>query len=676
VQGTLHVDSHVVVTLDDQNGATGTTYQIGSGGVQRNNGSFLTSFGYAVTLNTSTAAPGEVSVYPGDGWYNVTVNGGQGSQALAVEDTEINPLNPNIYYVDSDKIEQTYIDGHGFLQPDFLYYNNLGSLELDTSTSAVINVDGTPAPTTIVDNEKLGSQVYLAPASSNLDNLGNAVTVHGSGATTLAFHDETNDDQAGLAYLKYTLTSTSFDRSVINPMAHVSMAIPQVKFDGIGKLDLYASELGGGGGQYDQVDVQSTSATAQTTIWAQNDVTTVDVGPDLNNVPQLTVAGAGAHAVLTVDDSADTTGGSYVIDGFSATLSRNQQTISKIVYVTHGHTFGEIDLKAGQGPNQILVTGSSSATTNIGAGSSGDVVTIGNGVIEEVAGNVIVDAHGGKLILDDHSAPANLGQISLSQTHTYSYDVADTLASQAQNQGAYNTVKRTDHIHEYEWWAQEPPSAIAKHLPNPYIVDFYVSQLFSYTNVGTLTLAGGQSNVTFNVQSTPQGTPVTINTNAVGKQTVNVGLKGSVKGIASALAISGQGGNTSVIADDSASASPDLVHVVNGQTGDVQVGMAALDQFFASQGSMDLIGVGALTLDLSNAAGDFVHLAASAKTAFTINGNASQYQQVAAAALLDIDLGGATDAVLTTGLPGSGKWSFKQGSHQTISYTNMKMQAH
>jgi hypothetical protein len=435
-----------------------------------------------------------------------------------------------------------------------------------------------------------------------------------------------------------------------------------------GKINSITVNEGNGN---DTVNVEGTVFGDPVTIYEGGGTDVVDVGPDLNKVPQLAVAGAGADAKLTVDDSADTKDGSYTIDGFKAVLSRNQQTVSSISYVVQGHTFGEIDLTAGQGTNQILVTGSSSATTSITAGTSNDVVTIGNGVIEKVAGTVLVDGHGGKLILDDHSAPAQFSQTTSTQIHTYTYVFAYTLTSQAQNQGPYNAVVRTDHIHEYQWLASQPPSAKAKHLPNPYIADYFVNQAFDYTNVGNLTIDGGQSNVTFNVQSTPQGTPVTINASSSGNQTIQIGYNGSVKGIDSALTLNGQGGNTTVLVDDSTSTTLDVLTIANGQSGDVQVGMEGGNKFFGANGGLDCSGIGSLTVNLSKAANDVVHLSPGTKTAFTINGDSSEYQ-AGFGVELDIVLGGMTDDVLTPGAPGAGTWGFSKGGHMPITFTNVK----
>jgi hypothetical protein len=145
---------------------------------------------------------------------------------------------------------------------------------------------------------------------------------------------------------------------------------------------------------------------------------------------------------------------------------------------------------------------------------------------------------------------------------------------------------------------------------------------------------------------------------------VTIGNNGSVKGIRSAVVINGQA-NLGVVVDDSQSTSRDDVLIANGKSGDVQVNGA----FFGHGGSLDCSGVASLTLNLSHAAHDAVHLSASAVTAFFINADPSEYQ-CGLGALLNIDLDGATDDVLTDN-GGAGTCTFTKLSHKTITFANM-----
>jgi hypothetical protein len=99
--------------------------------------------------------------------------------------------------------------------------------------------------------------------------------------------------------------------------------------------------------------------------------------------------------------------------------------------------------------------------------------------------------------------------------------------------------------------------------------------------------------------------------------------------------------------------------------------MAPGDQFFGAHGGLDVTGMSALTLNLSKAANDAVHLSPSTMTALAVNGDLSEYQAHAGAEL-DIALGGTTDGVLTPGTGGAGTWGFRKGSHKPITFTNVQ----
>jgi hypothetical protein len=99
------------------------------------------------------------------------------------------------------------------------------------------------------------------------------------------------------------------------------------------------------------------------------------------------------------------------------------------------------------------------------------------------------------------------------------------------------------------------------------------------------------------------------------------------------------------VVDDSQATSTDKVTISNGKANNVQLGMAPADQFFGSLGGLDVTGMGSLTLNLSKAKNDVVHLSPSTTTAFAIQGDLSAYQ-AGFGAELDIVLGETTDAVL------------------------------
>src|SRR5262249_25767560 len=113
------------------------------------------------------------------------------------------------------------------------------------------------------------------------------------------------------------------------------------------------------------------------------------------------------------------------------------------------------------------------------------------------------------------------------------------------------------------------------------------------------------------------------------------------------------------------------VTITEGKADEVRLGMAPVDQFFGSDGGLDVTGISALTLNLSKAANDVVHLSPSTTTAFAINGDQSEYQ-AHSGAVLDLVLGGTPDDVLTPGVAGAGTWTFSKGSHKPIKFTNVQ----
>jgi hypothetical protein len=125
------------------------------------------------------------------------------------------------------------------------------------------------------------------------------------------------------------------------------------------------------------------------------------------------------------------------------------------------------------------------------------------------------------------------------------------------------------------------------------------------------------------------------------------------------------------LVDDSKALTQDKVTIAGGKPNEVQLGMAQGDQFFGAHGGLDVTGMSALTLNLSKAANDMVHLSPSTLTALAIHGDLSEYQAHAGAEL-DIVLGGTTDDVLTPGTGGAGTWGFRQGSHKPITFTNVQ----
>ena len=145
----------------------------------------------------------------------------------------------------------------------------------------------------------------------------------------------------------------------------------------------------------------------------------------------------------------------------------------------------------------------------------------------------------------------------------------------------------------------------------------------------------------------------------------NVGNNGSVKGVQSLVTLSGPG---TVSVDDSQATSQDQVTIGKGAAGDVQVGMAAQDQFFGPGGGLDCTGMSQLTLNVSHAAGDSVLVTPSVVTAFLLNGNATEFQSGQGATLALTGVTNPPQPSITS--PGTGSFTLANGL-QTVNFTNM-----
>jgi hypothetical protein len=676
IQGTVIAADRAMLTLNDQNGAAGTTYGVYAGEIDRTNRVFIKEWNVnSVILNTPSSNPGKVTVYPQEGapLPLVTVNGAPHSgPALVVDDTTYGSRqqNTSTYSLTSRLVNAGDVVGMMQAWEDqswIIYYTNLASLELDTTTFAnVVNVEGTPAPTTISNRSKLASQVNVAPKSMDLSNLGyGQLTVHGNGTVALAVNDQ--DDLVG--QLRYTISAgelkTQQGGAGSNPIATID-------YDNIQKLDIHCSP------NDIQADVVSSPGTVN--LWASSN-TTVNVCPTKHNLdglgslgvynanpgtfnwldPQGSIAKIKGPSLNVHDEANHHSGGSYSVSDFHLSRSAASQPDVDIDY----DIGTSLSLYTGSMPSDVKVD-STPGPTSISCGAA-DTVSVSVGVNNFPLGLLTVDAHGGTLTLNGQViADVDWGDGSGAaggETHDVTYTVTD------------HSLNWLDHWKETVVTQYDPELLNSPHKVVVSHYQGYNSAWINYQNVAKMTINGGPVDTTFVVKSTPAGTPLTITASTdQWLDTVNhfvVGDNGSVKNIRSQLTFNGSSPADSVLVDDSSSTTLDVLAIANGQSGDVQVGMGVGNQFFGSTDGLDCSGIGSLTVNLSKKANDIVHLSPSTTTAFTINGDPSEYQ-LGFGAELDIVLGGTTDAQLTRGAPGAGTWGFSQKSHQPITFTNVK----
>jgi hypothetical protein len=288
--------------------------------------------------------------------------------------------------------------------------------------------------------------------------------------------------------------------------------------------------------------------------------------------------------------------------------------------------------------------------------------------VTALGGPLTVDAHGGTVTFDDRGLQNSFSPYTANPQHTRGYTVTDYTRGYTVTD---HTVVRSEHVH----WVEVIEPGPGGPKSGPVVRDYYFNATLSYQNAKSLTIASSPVDSTFTVQSTPTGMPVAI-TGSTGPRvsvpgipggpTVNqfiVGFNGSVKNIRSQLTLNGSGPSDTLLVDDSQATTQDKVTVTP-----TQVGAGAADQFFAAGGSLTYGGLSALTLNLSHAADDTVQLSPSAATAFFINGDPAEFH-AGHGAVLNLDLTGVLNALLTPGGPGAGEWTF--GNRQPVTFKNL-----
>ncbi len=589
-------------------------------------------------------------------------NSGQTLTVVEYTDMQLIPF----WSISPSQITDKFISWGGTYW-DTINYKNLASLDVYSTTAVVVNIDGTPAPTTVglsVDK----SVVNVDMNSMDLEDLGGTLTIHGGGHTTLNVGDQ-KDQTPGMRYLisKSELASQWYGPQGLyqlgwNPLATIDFDnLNDTLFDHVAGLNLHAAT------NATEIDVDSVPGAA--TIWTGAGATAVNISPttkNLDDIGTVAVYGAGSQTgpdgfpqgkilgqtTVNIYDQgsplrqAGSTGYNLTDGEFDRTstftMANMGMTETFHTEVDYYHSTGmTIDTGPTLGPVHVSSTG---CATSINCAAP-DTITVGNTL--ESIGQLTVNADGGTLTLTD--TIANEDDDTTTITNRVTYGVSD------QSVGYTNRWKETEYFDPQDFPQHKGPR-----------VQHWSGTSFSivyYQNVSSLTINSAPVDTSFYLYSTATGAPVTINTATDGTttNTFKVGHKHTVKEIRSQLTLNGSSPKDSVVVDDSKATSQDLVTIANGQSNDVQLGMAVSDEFFAPGGGLDCSGMSLITLDLSKALGDVVHLTPSTVTAFAING------EVGYPAELDVDLLGITDALKL-----ANKWTFTKGSHKTIRFSNVK----
>jgi hypothetical protein len=711
-QVTIHGNGSTTLTLDDGEGAGNQpfTYSVSGGTVTRTSmGTVaysgvksleLDGAGGRQTINVENPAAAATQIVAGpyltqvnvdpstqdlDAISSLSIDSPAGLVDLAVFDQN----NPHVdqgvtttYTVSNDHVSSSAPAGNSgsHRAPVTITYADLHSLVLSTGTSStnLVNVEGTPAPTTI-HGGSVANTFNVAPTSQNLDAIVGTLTLDGGSAGATVTVNDQADPWKSLRNLATTyaftlngndmLTRDSIDQTNARGDHHGAV------ISLMGKVNALTLNAGNAANVINVEDCPE-----GTTINGGTGTNAVNVSPTAHNLDHigfLDVAGFLGTTSLTVNDQANSSRSALSPSATVYTLAGNTlerdtadpPTFLRLPRVTHRVSLIHVDgvhdltLNTDNLSNQINVANSLAGSTVINAGSHGDTITVGSSSfgLAEVDG-LTIHANGGNVILDDSGVIYQ----SLAENDDPTHQVAFTVSDQA--------VTRTDHIHD-EYTPDDgnsgdfPDGRPRPHTrPKPIVIDTTSTEVIHYSGAHHLEIDGGPVSTTFAVQSTPLGTPVAVVAHNDNAGLFTVGNAGSVKGIHSALSLTGVSAGSSLLVDDSAAATADQV-TMNA----TQIGAAAADAFFGAGGSLTYTGLGSVAVNLSNAFDDVVNLTPAAGTAFTLTGNPSAFQ-AGHGASLNLNLTGVTSPVNVPSTPGAGRWTF--GNRQAVSYAGFAVPVH
>jgi hypothetical protein len=657
IQGRVDVSASNLAALTvnayDRNDPNAVNYRVGPATITWGGPGSITYYGGMPANLALYAGRGANAIRLGDlglsldHFHTVTLDGG-GNSALTVYDQQASAS--ETYTLAADHL----LRGLGQQQVR-VNYAHLQSLTLDTAWFAsTVTIDGTPAPTTVVGGGH-ADRFNVAPTSHNLDWLrGSGLTLDGGTGGATVVLDDTGHNNPYDFLLTYSVTANNVQRTEgytawINGQQFPQVATVPVNYAHLNQLVLYASTW-----FPPLINVESTSAA--TDIHGGSQVVVTPTSQTLNSINGvLSIYGGN----LTVDDLANPYGrGTGATVSYSVGSGSMSQSVGfpgkppQVAAVIQYTGLSGLTLDTSIASNKVLVGGTPAPTTiNCGAA---DAVTVGDFL--GTVGSVTVNGHGGTLTLDDSVTSNSDGPVG-GFDGTISFTVAFSVTDQSVGY----------HAHEVDHYYYEPPDGGKGKWVT--VTENFASAVH-YSNVSALTINGGQADNSFVVQSTPAGTPLTINGSTgqrvkTGDPTVNqftVG-SGTVKTIRSPLTLNGSGPADTLLVDDSSATTQDVVTVTG-----TQVGTAALDHFFGAGGGLTYNGISALTLNLSAAYDDKVHLTPGAVTALLLNGNHAAWQAGHGASFdLDpADVAYATDH--PTGL-GSGYLTFSNGK-KSVTYSD------
>jgi hypothetical protein len=657
VQGGVSVYGNytaAALNISDHNAPGAQTYNLDPTRVSRANAGAIAISGLSSLALAASTGADTINVSPLthnlSGLPTLNIDGGDNS-LLGVDDSSNTAL--TTYAITASALTRAAA-GQPLVT---INYAHVAGLTLFTGSAAdTVNVESTPASTTVAGGA--GSETFnVAPLSQNVGGINGTLRFQGgTGGGALTVNDQANPGIPRALFnpgTLYTVNSSSLTRSVYSPLTRTQYTIT-IAYSGLGSVTLNAGNNGP-----NTVNVESTSTPTYVNAGAATGP--VNIAPTSENldsvVGTVTVTGGSVNVFDQNNPHGAATGvptsyAMYFGVARTSTFAKGSAPVTRQVYAFDSQG---LTLYTSKSPNVVTVASDAYPTT-IDSGAADTVrvtafsvpiINVAQGTVSvTVANHLTVNAGGGTLTVDETAA------------HN---DLFDTFSDAFTVTGQAVVLQR--HWHEAVRPVNGPPlpgkpgGFPPRHAPTP--LDATFIDTLNYSNVTALAIDGGPIASSFNGQSTAAGVPATVNA-STGNQFV-VGAKGSVKNIRSHLTLSGA--NDTLLVDDSQATTQDKVTVTP-----TQVGAGAADQFFGAGGSLTYGGISALTMNLSKAAADTVQLSPSAATAFFVNGDPTEFQ-TGNGAVLNLDLTGVLNALLTPGGPGAGTWTF--GNRQPMAFKGM-----
>ena len=379
--------------------------------------------------------------------------------------------------------------------------------------------------------------------------------------------------------------------------------------------------------------VRSTHADTETNLLMGDgaDKVSVDDGAGtVNGIGNLLfVDGQGAGSELdtaTLNDAAETKATTVTISDTEVGQGPSDKFFDAAGRFQYAN-LEKLNVSTGVNADKFYILATAVGTTTVALGGDGtDLFTVGVNTVDAIKGPVIVDGGGG--------ASNAMGII----------DVADPTA---------------DHL-----------TVSAALIGAPSDTFFGAPVSLGYQNLSKVSLTTGTGNDTILIQSTAPGTDMLIGGGG-GNDDITVLPGGLISGVRSNLDVLGGSGFNTLIVDDSADPTGDIVTIAPTTALAGHIGQGPADDFLPG-GALSFGDIHKVDLRTGNTGADTIYLAPAPGpigTNFELNGNLPTFP--GPVDRLNLDLGGVAKPTVTVADIGTGELS--STSHLPVSYQNIEV---